>query len=68
MILVLETTKWDLDFQPNHYYILSDDKSKMHGHMTKGTKKMHMLSHPMRFDPRYRKFKIIKKDLTFVGE
>ena len=67
MILVLETTKWDMDFQPNHYYILEDNKSRVYGHMAKGSKKMNMLARPMRFDPRYRKFKVIKKDLTFVG-
>ena len=66
MILVLETTKWETDYQPNHYYILSDDKYHMIGHMTKGTKDMKILSKPMKFDKRYRTFKTIKKNLTFV--
>ena len=65
MILVLETTKWEMDFQPNHYYLLDDSKSRIYGHMVKGTKDMKILSRPMRFDKRYRTFKTIKKNLTF---
>ena len=67
MILVLETTKWDMDFQPNHHYLLDDSKSRAHGYIKRGEKKMTMFSKPMPFDKRYRTFKTIKKDLTFVG-
>lgn len=68
MILVKETTKWNMDFQPNHVYLLSDDKHQMIGHMSRGDKKLTIMSKPMRFDPRYRTFKVIKKNLSFVKD
>jgi hypothetical protein len=66
MILVLETTKWESN-TPNHHYLLDDNKSRVYGYIKRGTKEMTMMSKPFPFDKRYRTFKTIKKDLTFVG-
>jgi hypothetical protein len=55
MILVAETTQWAGDF-PNHVYLLSNDKSKMHGYAKHGESNIHMMKKPIGFDARGRKF------------
>ena len=62
MILAKETTKWDGNFK-NHTYLLSDDMYKLYGYFKFGTKEFKMFSKPMRFDKRYRTFKVLQKNL-----
>lgn len=68
MILAREITKWEVDFkQPNHTYLASDDLSKIFGYFKwHNPKDFTMFSKPMRFDKRYRKFKIIQKDIKDI--
>tara|TARA_B110000977_G_scaffold183733_1_gene246650 strand:- start:1061 stop:1267 length:207 start_codon:yes stop_codon:yes gene_type:complete len=65
MILLKETTVWDQKSQPNHCYLLSDDKCKMVGYIKKGTKELKIFSKELTFDKRRRTFKVIKKNLSF---
>lgn len=60
MILVAETTVWEGDF-PNHVYLLSDDKSKMHGYAKHGSSDIKMMSKPIRFDTRGRQFTVLHR-------
>jgi len=64
MILAKETTVWDSVGQPNHTYLMADDMSKIHGYFKKNTKDFKMFTTPIRFDKRYRTFKILQKGLT----
>lgn len=61
MIVVEETTKWKLDFQPNHILFLSDDKRLMYALLNSFTGEQVYFKRPIRIDPKYRTFKIIKK-------
>ncbi len=64
MILAKETTVWDSVGQPNHMYLMADDMSKIYGYFKKNTKDFQMFKNPIRFDKRYRTFKILQKGLT----
>jgi len=66
MILVKETTKWESK-TPNHHYLLSSNKGTIYGYIPRGSKELKLFKKPTNFDKRYRTFKTIKKDLTFVG-
>lgn len=65
MILVQETTVWETA-TPNHVYLLSDDKSKIHGYIKQGTKELTMFKKAFPFDKRYRKFTTLKTNLKQV--
>lgn len=68
MILAKEVTKWDVEFrQPNHTYLMSDSKSKIYGYFKwHNPKDFTMFKKPIRFDTRYRKFVILKKDIKDI--
>jgi hypothetical protein len=69
MMLVKEITKWEgVSRQPNHTYLISEDYSKIFGYFKWDTKDFQMFKKAIRFDSRYRKFKVIKTDLYFKGE
>ena len=69
MILVKETTKWDNGMNCNHTYILSESMEKMFGYFKKNNPKdLKMFSNPIRFDTRYRKFQVVKRNLDFAGQ
>jgi len=69
MMLVKEITKWEgVSRQPNHTYLISEDYSKIFGYFKWGTKEFQMFKNPIRFDSRYRKFKVVKTDLYFEGQ
>ena len=64
------TSDWVVDFRPpNHTYLMSDSMSKIYGYF-----KWHnpndfvMLRTPLRFDTRYRKFKILQTGYNFANE
>lgn len=58
MIAVKEITKWDLDYQPNHTYLLNSDR--VHGFIPKGKTEPFYFKNPIRIDMRGRKFKELK--------
>ena len=59
MILAREITVWDIDFQPNHTYVMNESMDKIFGYfMWNNPQNFKMFSKPMRFDTRYRKFKV----------
>jgi hypothetical protein len=68
MILAKEITKWDVEYrQPNHTYLMSDSMSKIYGYFKwNNSKDFTMFKNPIRFDKRYRTFKIIQKGLKEV--
>jgi hypothetical protein len=67
MILARETTVWETELQPNHTYVMSDSMSKIYGYFKSHNPKQFMkFKEPLRFDKRYRTFKIIQKGLTQV--
>lgn len=69
MILVQEITQWDSGNACNHTYITNESKDKMFGYFKRNDpKQFQMFKTPIRFDSRYRKFKIIKSNLHFAGE
>lgn len=51
-----ETTQWENN-TPNHIYLLTTDKSKMHGYIRSGTEELINFKKPIRFDQRGRKFR-----------
>jgi hypothetical protein len=65
MILAKETTKWDVDHrQPNHTYLMSDNMEKIFGYFKfNRSKDFMMFKKPIRFDKRYRTFKVIQKGI-----
>jgi hypothetical protein len=65
MILAKETTKWVCEHrQPNHTYLMSDSKSKIYGYFKwHNPKEFTMFKNPIRFDTRYRTFKVIQKGI-----
>lgn len=68
MILAKEITDWVCDYrQPNHTYLLSDSKSKVYGYFKwHNPKDFVMLKTPLRFDTRYRQFKILQKNIKDI--
>jgi hypothetical protein len=68
MILVREITVWDTDFQPNHTYVMNESMDKVFGYFKwNNPNDFKMFSKPMRFDTRYRKFKVLKRNMYFEG-
>lgn len=71
MILAKEVTSdWVVDFRPpNHTYLMSDSMSKIYGYFKwHSPKDFVLLQTPLRFDTRYRKFKILQNGYKFAGE
>jgi hypothetical protein len=67
MILARETTKWDSELQPNHTYLMSDSMTKIYGYFKfNNPKEFTKFKNAIRFDKRYRTFKIIQKGLKDV--
>ena len=66
MILAREITKWEIEFrQPNHTYLMSDSMDKIYGYFKwHNPNDFQMFSKPLRFDKRYRKFKVLKTNLS----
>jgi hypothetical protein len=59
--VLLETTEWDMDFQPNHTYIVEGGRSgRALGYVKKGTEAVIWFSKPMPFDRKHRTFKELK--------
>lgn len=63
MILVAETTVWETSV-PNHAYILSDDKTKLHGYAKRGTESIEWFQKPISFSIRGRTFNILKTGIN----
>ncbi len=65
MILARETTKWeDVERQPNHTYLMSDNMEKTFGYFKfNKPKDFMMFKKPIRLDRRYRTFKVIQKGI-----
>jgi hypothetical protein len=65
MILAKETTVWDCDHrQPNHTYLMSDNKEKIFGYFKwHNPKDFMMFKNPIRIDKRYRTFKVIQEGI-----
>jgi hypothetical protein len=69
MILAKEITVWNSDFQPNHTYLLSDSMDKCYGYFKwNNPKEFQMFKRGGWFDTRYRKFKILQRDLKLAGQ
>lgn len=61
MKVLQETTVWDLDFQPNHIYLVEDGRAgRALGYIKKGTEEVIRFSKPMPFDRKHRTFKELK--------
>lgn len=58
MIAVKEITVWDMDYQPNHTYLLDSDK--IIAYIPKGKTEPVYLNRPMKIDQRGRKFQELK--------
>jgi hypothetical protein len=58
MQAVLEITKWETNFQPNHTYLLDSDK--IHAFIPKGKTEPVYFKIPIRMDKRGRKFQELK--------
>lgn len=65
MILAKETTEWDCEHrQPNHTYLMSDNKEKIFGYFKwHNPKDFMMFKNPIRIDKRYRTFKVIQEGI-----
>ena len=61
MIVVQEVTEWSTPYQPNHILFLSNGKDKLFAYISSITGEKKIFSKPMDFDPRYRKFELIRK-------
>jgi len=61
MIVVEEITEWSTPFQPNNILFLSNSKSKLYAYINRVTGEQKVLKNPIDFDPRYRKFQLIKQ-------
>ena len=57
MIALKEITKWDLDFQPNHTYLVDGDR--VHAYINSSGEHVYF-SKPMSFSKAYRKFVELK--------
>jgi hypothetical protein len=58
MQAVIEITKWDMESQPNHTYLLDSDR--VHGFIPKGKTEPFYFKNPIRIDMRGRKFQELK--------
>jgi len=58
MQAVIEITKWDLDYQPNHIYLLDSDR--VHAFIPKGKTEPFYYKTPIKIDTRGRKFQELK--------
>jgi len=68
MILAKEITKWNDGMDYNHTYIMTESMDKIFGYFKKNSKELQMFKKPLRFDTRYRKFTVIKRNLQFAGQ
>jgi len=59
LITVQETTSWDLGFEINHKYIMSDDMRIAYGYIKHGDKYPHLFNKPLQIDTRRRTFKVL---------
>ena len=68
MILAKETTVWDCEHrQPNHTYLMSNNKEKIFGYFKwHNPKDFMMFKNPIRIDKRYRTFKVIKEGIKDI--
>jgi hypothetical protein len=68
MILAKELTEWDCTHrQPNHTYLMSESMTKVYGYFKwHNPKDFMMFKNPMRIDKRYRKFKVMQKDIKDI--
>lgn len=68
MILAKETTVWECDHrQPNHTYLMSNNKEKIFGYFKwHNPKDFMMFKNPIRIDKRYRTFKVIKEGIKDI--
>lgn len=68
MILVKETTVWDCEHrQPNHTYLMSDNKEKVFGYFKwHNPKDFMMFKKPIKIDKRYRTFVVIKSGIKDI--
>lgn len=60
MIVVQEVTEWSTTFQPNHILFLSNNKQKLYAFINSFTGEQKIFKRAIDFDPRYRKFELIK--------
>jgi len=69
MILAREITKWDEGTACNHTYIMTESMDKIFGYFKRNNPKDFMMfKNPIRFDSRYRKFKVVKRNMHFAGD
>jgi len=63
MILAKEITQWDVEYrQPNHTYLMTDSMDKIIGYFKwNNPQEFQKFKNPIRFDTRYRKFKILQR-------
>ena len=62
MILAKEITVWNDGMDCNHTYLLNDSMDKMIGYFKRhNPKEFQKMKNPLRFDTRYRKFKILQR-------
>jgi hypothetical protein len=68
MILAKETTVWECEHrQPNHTYLMSNNKEKIFGYFKwHNPKDFMMFKNPIRIDKRYRTFKVIKEGIKDI--
>lgn len=58
MQAVIEVTKWEMDSQPNHTYLL--DSERIHAFIPKGKTEPHYFNNPIKIDMKGRKFQKLK--------
>lgn len=69
MILAREITQWDEGTACNHTYIMTESMDKIFGYFKRNNPKDFMMfKNPIRIDTRYRKFKVMKRDMYFKGQ
>ena len=70
MIVAKEITQWPgAPFTPNHTYLLSDGKAKMHGYWKSGTNIfVRFEGKGVKFDPRNRKFQTLVKSVSSTAK
>jgi hypothetical protein len=60
MIVVQEVTEWSTPYQPNNILFLSNNKQKLYAYINRVTGEQKILNSPIDFDPRYRKFELLR--------